>query len=324
MLTGQDLGRGHQGALPAIGRAQIQGQKCQDRLAGSHIALQPAVHEPGTCQIPADLVPGLFLSLRQDKGQALREGLHFRPVLHGPCIDQFLPGLLLAADRQDELEKFIKDQSSSGFREFFHIHGEMDLPVRLPEPCQVQKGPVLLRDIILRKDILLQDLPHCLFHLIVLQASGQGIAGLHGALDPRVGSGRINPGLFHIEKAGPGPSQRAPEIMAAAHRQGIPDIGHIEPGQTHLGPLPGGFDMDDPAGAAAGPDRPAADGQGKGHGPTGQGIRRPDRRVKRFIIDRIISQQVPGRMDASGIEQLRCFGPDPLQICNRCILVHMR
>ncbi len=69
MLLGQDLGRRHQRALPAGVDGDGGRQRGHHRLAGTHVALQQAVHRLRARQVGGDLGHHALLRGRQREGQ---------------------------------------------------------------------------------------------------------------------------------------------------------------------------------------------------------------------------------------------------------------
>ena len=69
MLLGEELGRGHEGGLRAGSRRDPRGERGDDGLARTDVALEQARHRDAPRQIPADLLQGPALRVREREGQ---------------------------------------------------------------------------------------------------------------------------------------------------------------------------------------------------------------------------------------------------------------
>jgi hypothetical protein len=65
VLLGQDFGGGHQRGLHAVVDGHQHGADGNHRFAGSHIALDQAVHLNARLQVCANIGEGMFLSFGQ-------------------------------------------------------------------------------------------------------------------------------------------------------------------------------------------------------------------------------------------------------------------
>ena len=105
VLPREDLGRGHQRALSSSTGAPEECARRDDRLSGSDIPLEQAVHRVRPGQIPGDLVDGAVLRLREGERQALVESgnkVAGVPVPHRPRFR--LRARFLAEEQQLEEE----------------------------------------------------------------------------------------------------------------------------------------------------------------------------------------------------------------------------
>ena len=69
MLPGQNLGRGHQRRLVAVGNRQQHGIHGHDRLAAAHVALQQPMHGMRPGHVGRDFGDRLLLPGRQLEGK---------------------------------------------------------------------------------------------------------------------------------------------------------------------------------------------------------------------------------------------------------------
>jgi len=115
VLLGEDLGRGHQGALVSALDGGQQGAERDDGLPGADVALEEPVHRPGGSEIGADLGDGPLLVAGQPEGQLSMERRHQGPVRPMPEPDPaFLEGPLPRHETELHAEEFVELEPMGG------------------------------------------------------------------------------------------------------------------------------------------------------------------------------------------------------------------
>ena len=74
MLLGEDLGRGHEGALEAVFCGHVNGGGGDHRLARANVALTEAVHRALKREVARDVVDGAALRGGEGKGKGCKKG----------------------------------------------------------------------------------------------------------------------------------------------------------------------------------------------------------------------------------------------------------
>ncbi len=142
VLLGEDLGRRHQRHLEAVLHRHERGQRGDDGLAGSDIALQQPLHRPGPLQVGDDVAQRRPLPLGQFERQPRPRPVP-QLVGHGDDVRLAHRGVLPAAQRQAGLvdEEVLEDQPALGRR------GEaverLDVAVGIGKMGQPQRRPAI-------------------------------------------------------------------------------------------------------------------------------------------------------------------------------------
>ena len=226
VLTGQQLGRGKHGALPAVLGGMPDGRRGHQRLAAAHIPLEQAIHGDLPAKIGTDLVAGPALCSGRGIGQAAPEGFQVHRM-HGSA------GLLPAVapheeDSQLKHIEFLKNQAAPGGCGFLDGMGRMDAPHRLcpgghPVAGQQNGGQRVLQ--VIRRT-------EGGFHTAGDASAGQALSagvdgnkrtGLHLCLGADVG-------VEHLP-VGQSAAHPALKIVALTDGKAFRSVGGIEPGQ---------------------------------------------------------------------------------------------
>ena len=179
MLFRQDFRRSHQASLVPVFHRLGQGQHGQSRLAATHVPLHQPVHRFRTLHIVVNLLPGLFLAVRQCKAQLAAHPVHQLSAaghLDAPAVPlDFHPVVQQAALQE---EQFLKNEPLPGLFQQLLAFGKMDVLQGL-QPGQEMFGPQQRCRQAFRKLLpgQCQGLPYSAAHIVLGQTAGQGIGG---------------------------------------------------------------------------------------------------------------------------------------------------
>ena len=145
VLLGQDLGRGHEGALAAPVDGHQQGRERDHRLARTHVALQEPVHGQRRRHVGADVAEHAALrpgqretmsaqELAHQRGPGVRQGArrHVEVVgIEGVAHPRRALLEAPAAQRQEELQtqELVEDESAPRRGDLGHVRRDVDAPV---------------------------------------------------------------------------------------------------------------------------------------------------------------------------------------------------
>ena len=125
MLSGQDLRRRHETALPAVCGTHQQSQECQNGFSAAHIPLDKAVHGIFFLQIRFYLRPDTLLCACKPVRQAVQQSVRirhlFQKLIHLPDLVLFLN----LAQRKKKQEKFIEGEPSAGGNQILRVFRKM-------------------------------------------------------------------------------------------------------------------------------------------------------------------------------------------------------
>ncbi len=156
VLLGQDLGRGHQGALAsAVDRRQQRRQR-HHGLARSHVALEQAVHRQRRRHVARDLAEHAALGARQREAVPREEATHQRrrgiaqrarlgvEIVVADGVGHARRGLFEAASahRQQQLQaqELVEGQPAPGRRHVARVVGQVDPPERPGAVDEVERS----------------------------------------------------------------------------------------------------------------------------------------------------------------------------------------
>ena len=144
-LLSEDLGGCHHGYIPSALQRHERGQRGDNRLARTHVALQQSAHWDGPGKIGAQLPQNAHLRPGEFKSQSREKGFH-QPVVSGArrrlCLAfQFQTATL---DHQLKVDEFIERQTLTRPFRIFGFRREMEPPNGLGAPGQgLKKQPGL-------------------------------------------------------------------------------------------------------------------------------------------------------------------------------------
>ena len=138
MLSGQNLRRRHETALPAVCGTHQQSQECQNGFSAAHIPLDKAVHGIFFLQIRFYLRPDTLLCACKPVRQAVQQSVRirhlFQKLLHLPDLVLFLN----LAQRKKKQEKFIEGEPSAGGNQILRVLRKMYFFQGLPQGNQLK------------------------------------------------------------------------------------------------------------------------------------------------------------------------------------------
>ena len=114
MLLGENLCRNHDCALPAVFKCHDHGQKSENRLSASDIALNQPFHQPVRCKILLQFVPHPLLSAGETIWKAVDDFLCLPHGLHRKMVDSVAIPVLHTGDSQKKEKELIEAETVSG------------------------------------------------------------------------------------------------------------------------------------------------------------------------------------------------------------------
>ena len=201
MLGGKHFGGRHQRPLITVGYAKQQGKEGKDCLAGPHIPLYQPVHHLFPLQIRPDFPPNLLLRPGQFIGKQPEQPPRLRIIRHGHPVFQYFVMFPAFTQHQKKQEKFVKRQSPARGQHMFPVRREMDVFHRFPVIRKPRFPLHPLRQIVRRKFIQRQRLPHRFRYRMVGQSCRQGISRLQNAGQLKVLLRPENLRLLHDQPA---------------------------------------------------------------------------------------------------------------------------
>ncbi len=242
VLLCEHFGRRHQGPLSAVRGGEEKRKKGKDCFAGTHIALQQAVHQPAAAKIAPDFLPGFLLRIRELIGKLLDQSFRVRGFNHRPRIDPFLFLILPLGDVEQEKEKFIERKPVPCLGLFLFILRKMDGPGgtrfgNKPKclPCSFVQE---LRPVCSGRDIVqidfLKDVPDSPDYEIVLKPLRKRVPGLPGSPQFLILIRPKDLRLLKIKIPVPVLFEHTPEHMNTARLQCPLEIRLVEKRKAHL------------------------------------------------------------------------------------------
>ena len=196
VLAGQNLRRGHQGALPAILSGEPHAGGSHHGLAAAHISLTQAVHGPLGAHIAHSIVDGALLGTGEGEGQLFVEGGQVNGMAGG--AGHVLSGGAQQMEAAGQEEQLLEHHAAAGDLQRLGGGGEVDIFVGVAGVAQVVLLPHPIGQHILQQLAAgIQTLPHGAGEDQLADTGGEGVEG-HDATGDLLLALFLDEGVDHL------------------------------------------------------------------------------------------------------------------------------
>ena len=172
MLFGQNLGRRHECAEPAVFPALPDERRGDERFAAAHVTLHETVHDAAGAEIIQRFVDSAALRSGRGEGESAIEFLDVMSFKADAALSHTLPAD--TPERTGEEKQLLKDQPSPGDLKRAEIGGEVDVLIGIRRRGESAAKAKLFREYV--RDLIGAErkrLADCLQYAALVDASVQ-------------------------------------------------------------------------------------------------------------------------------------------------------